>query len=57
MMKSRSDSVKKSKEREEERSEGEKGLFSRTFGSECDEFPRKSRSAWEIEIFGTFQKA
>jgi hypothetical protein len=32
--------------------EGEKGLFSRIFRSEFDEFPIKARSAWEIEIFG-----
>jgi hypothetical protein len=51
--------------RVEERQEGEKGFFSRIFGSEFDEFPRKARSAWEIEIFGeiklrrgsTFQEA
>jgi hypothetical protein len=51
--------------RTKERQEDKKGLFSRIFGSEFDEFPRKERSAWEIEIFGeiklrrssTFQEA
>jgi hypothetical protein len=37
--------------REEEHREGEKGFFSRIFGSEFDKFLRKERSAWEIEIF------
>jgi hypothetical protein len=38
--------------RSKEFQEGEKQFFSRTFRSEFDKFPRKERSAWEIEIFG-----
>jgi hypothetical protein len=38
--------------RVEEHQEGEKGFFSRIFGSDFEKFPRKARSSWEIEIFG-----
>jgi hypothetical protein len=48
-MKSRSDSIKKSRARTEECQEGEKEFFSRIFGSEFDEFPGKARNSWEIK--------
>jgi hypothetical protein len=37
--------------RTKERQDSRKGFFSRIFGSEVDDFLRKARSAWEIEIF------
>jgi hypothetical protein len=50
-MKSRSDSINKSKDERKGTPRGREKFFSRIFGSEFDEFLGKARSVWEIKIF------